>query len=158
MQNNGIDFLDVHIMIDKDGKCQRSIYRKPTNTGRYLNFDSYHHPSHNISVIDALVYRALIICDDKFIQDELKTITNTLISNGYPKNLIERRIDKMKTKLNNPIRQITEKIPRFILPYIGPTTNRLTSFLKRNLNCAFGFIPGRKIKKRSLFPQRKIKT
>jgi GIY-YIG catalytic domain len=32
-----------------------------------------------------------------------------------------------------------------ILPYMDPITHHLISYLRRNLNCDFGFIPGKKI-------------
>ncbi len=38
-----IAFLDLHIKRDNEGKLHRKVYRKPTATGRYLNFDSYHY-------------------------------------------------------------------------------------------------------------------
>ncbi|XP_021964121.1 uncharacterized protein LOC110859472 [Folsomia candida] len=136
-ENMQIPFLDVLLSRDEDGTIHKKVYRKPTHTGRYLNYHSYHHPSQKIAVIDALTYRALKICDDEFLEEELQTITESLKQNGYPRNLIQKRINRMKTKFQNQLNtdQIPEeKPPRIILPYMtNHTSTNILSTQKTEL-------------------------
>jgi hypothetical protein len=140
-----LPFLDIDQIRGNDGKIKRKVYRKKTHTGRYLNYSSYHHPSHKISVIDALLYRAFIISDDEYLEEEIKHVENSLVKNGYPLSLIKSRIERMRTRsqVQNQVKSDPNK--RMILPYMGPITHHLTSFLRRKLDCDFGFIPGLKV-------------
>jgi predicted GIY-YIG superfamily endonuclease len=66
--------------------------------------------------------------------------------NGYPLKIFELRYAKMLKKFEqNPPPSSTEKPPRIILPFIGQTTNKITAFLRRQLKCEFGYIPGQKL-------------
>jgi hypothetical protein len=143
--NGRIAFLDADLQRQENGQISRKVYRKPTNTGRYLNFQSYHHRSHKLSVIDSLMYRAITVCDDESLPNEINTIKSCLIRNGYPGRLIDERFKNMKNKLSHNIQQNEDKTPRFILPFAGKLTNRLTTFLRRSLPCKFGYVPGKKI-------------
>lgn len=54
-QNSKLPFLDLLIMRNNDGSLNFTVYRKPTNSGKYLDFCSYSHHSHKMSVIRSLV-------------------------------------------------------------------------------------------------------
>ncbi len=41
-ENGELPFQDCLIMRNPDGTVDTTVYRKPTNTGRYLNFHSSH--------------------------------------------------------------------------------------------------------------------
>ena len=49
-----IPFLDMIIKRDFVGNLSFGVYRKPTNSGRYLDYDSYHHTRHKRSVVSSL--------------------------------------------------------------------------------------------------------
>jgi hypothetical protein len=118
------------------------------HTNRYLNYNSYHHPSQNISVVNSLIYRAIRICDDEYLE-ELTFIHKSLRCNGFPNKLLTERTAKMKVRiLEGDKRNIcsTPPEPRMILPYMGPLTYRLTNYLRKMLDCEFGFLTGRKLR------------
>jgi hypothetical protein len=146
-KDDSLPFLDVLTRRKDDNTFSHSVYRKSTTTNRYLNFASYHHMSQKISVVDAQAYRALKICDAETINAELSFITSILKKNDYPSSLIEKRISSMKQKIqtNNPI-QAQNPTPRFILPYLGPITGRLTHYLRRRTSFDFGYTTGFKMK------------
>jgi hypothetical protein len=86
-----------------------------------------------------------------------------LHSNGYPKKLIRERFEKMKLRLqeskdntNNEKKPIASESARMILPFMGSLTYRLTNYIRRKLDCEFGYVPGRKL--RNLICNHKFKT
>ena len=55
----GIPFLDMKCSINSDNTICTTVYRKPTHTDRYLDWNSNHLTSANRSVIQALTHRLL---------------------------------------------------------------------------------------------------
>jgi len=86
MENFKLPFLDTMIEIKDDFHLKFSIYRKPTNTDKYLDFRSNHPTCYKLSEVDTLVNRAIKICDDETLDNELTHITKVLMMNNYPKN------------------------------------------------------------------------
>ena len=62
-QNNKISFLDVNV-IREQGKFTTSVYRKPTFSGLYTDFDSFLPDTYIISMIYSLVKRCFRICSN----------------------------------------------------------------------------------------------
>ena len=46
------------VTVKEDGSLSTSIYRKPTHTNQYLQWDSHHFIANKISVINSLLHRA----------------------------------------------------------------------------------------------------
>ena len=57
-QDGKLPFLDVLLTHDPHGTISTSVYRKPTHTDKYLDFDSHHLLSHKKSVVCNLLTRA----------------------------------------------------------------------------------------------------
>ena len=55
-------FLDIRVM-KKDGKLLTKVYRKPTHTQQYINWDSYHPKNMLLGVLKGLIHRAHVLCD-----------------------------------------------------------------------------------------------
>ena len=67
---NKLPFLDLNIIRTPSGTFKFSIYRKPTNTETYLNFDSYNPKNHKVSVVKSLIDRAFNLCSEEYLEDE----------------------------------------------------------------------------------------
>ncbi|KAI8477527.1 hypothetical protein Bbelb_447410, partial [Branchiostoma belcheri] len=66
-------------IIQEDGSLQIRIYRKPTHTDQYLNFDSNHPLDHKLGVIRTLSHRAnAIVSDPQDLETEKSHLTQAL--------------------------------------------------------------------------------
>ena len=63
--DGSLPFLDVLVIPQADGTLSTSVYRKPTYTNQYLQWDSHHAISANYSVISTLFHRAKEVCSIK---------------------------------------------------------------------------------------------
>ena len=58
-ENDGqLSFLDLNIYRKDKGLLETGVYRKPTDTDKYLAFDSHHPICHKTSVTNTLFMRA----------------------------------------------------------------------------------------------------
>ncbi|KAJ8912099.1 hypothetical protein NQ315_005435 [Exocentrus adspersus] len=103
-ENNKLPFLDV--MISKNTEInsnfQTNVYRKKTNTNRYLNFNSNHHLSIKKGVIKSLYDRAKLVSSNvNFFNQEKDHIKNILKENTYPINLVDRAFLQIENPSHN---------------------------------------------------------
>ena len=70
---NGINFLDVKIMI-QEGSIIFDMYKKPTNSGRYLNYFSNHPLAHKKGVIIGQLDRILMLSHPKFHEKNISDL------------------------------------------------------------------------------------
>lgn len=147
--NNQLSFLDVTVYRTDEGKMGTKVYRKSTHTNRYLNFASFHPKCHKISVVDSLITRALAICDNNSIKEELDFVTQQLMRNGYPKYFIKKRIDiqkgKCRYKNNQSKSSSQENAKRAILPYYGSVTDDIAAYIRDTTELELGYYPVTKI-------------
>ena len=97
--DGSIPFLDTLVTSQSDGSLQTKVYRKPTNTNQYLQWDSHHAISNKYSVISSLLHRAKDICSNKdLLEEEQMQIQRALTTCKYP----EWAINRMKVKTSTP--------------------------------------------------------
>ena len=98
-KDGAIPFLDTLLKPEADGKLSTTVYRKPTHTDQYLQWDSHHHLSAKFSVILTLSHRAQTVCSNPELLHKKKThLRNALSQCKYPK----WALDKVERKLNKP--------------------------------------------------------
>ena len=81
----------------KNGKITIEVYRKRTQTDRFLDFNSHHEKKHKISTASTLLNRACNLpstADAK--SKEVKYISDALKANGYPQSIISNILKKKK--------------------------------------------------------------
>ena len=118
-------FLDVKIC-RKNGKFVTSVYRKPTFSGVFTNYESFIPTYQKRGLLHTLLHRSFSICCDfktfHFEIDHLKTI---LIKNNYPLNFIDSCIKSFLNKLYTP-KVVVPNVPKrnvFVkLPFLGSTS------------------------------------
>ena len=98
-----------------------SVIRKPTFAELYLSWQSFAPRSRKLNLIRCLSYRALNICSDCKIEDELKVIKDIFTNNRYPEEVIEANIKFTVTRLKNKNKTFgPPKCPvHFRLPWVS---------------------------------------
>ena len=81
-----------------------SVYRKPTHTDRYLDFNSNHPKSAKCAVVRALTDRAKNVCSSpELLAEEMDHLGKVLRYNNYPKWMI-----KQGGRNNSPARRLID--------------------------------------------------
>ena len=104
--DGSLPFLDILITPDEEGKLVTSVYRKPTHTDQYLQWDSQHPISAKYSVVGTLYHRAKTISsNNEKLQQEDDHLTRALGDCNYPRWAVSR----VKMKMNNPTQKKKKK-------------------------------------------------
>lgn len=119
-RDNQLAFLDV-LITRTECRFKTSVYRKPTFTGQYLNFDSHHPYSVKHGIVRCLQHRAQTISSDSHTyHQEMTRLKNTLRRNNYPDSILS-------TKGNNRVREEndSQKPPTVCLPYMRGVSEKI---------------------------------
>ncbi|CAF1416142.1 unnamed protein product [Didymodactylos carnosus] len=143
VENNGqLPYLDVMIMRNSnDRRYDTTLYKKPTDTGLYLLYQSNQCRRYKLGLIKTLTVRILRICSTpQLIETQLKRLTDILGDNGYPSHIIRKGILEGKViakRLENPKHRKVIKLQSklrnifFTLPYFGEETFVLGQRIKK---------------------------
>ena len=143
--NNQLSFLDMKITVDETGVMSYNVFRKPSNSGKYLDFNSYHHTTQKRNVVLALKNRAHKICSENTVNREYEVINNDLKKNGYPSKFISNTQTNRNlpiTSQNTPtikyisgpyVKGASEKIGKLLLKYGTKLASKSSNTLRRNL-------------------------
>ena len=97
--------MDTIVKPEADGTLSIIVYRKPTHTDQYLQWDSHHHLSAKFSVIHTLFHRASPVCSKpELLQQEKDHLRKVPTKCKYPK----WALDKVEKRLNRSTRQVTD--------------------------------------------------
>lgn len=127
-EKKNLPFLDVMLGRRQDGTLSHTVYRKKTNTNRYLNAKSHHHPCHKKSVLHSLITRSRRLTDADHLPDELNYLRKIFENNGYSSKEISRAMNFIPTS------QIERKrsISTAIIPYASGITDKIGRMLKKH--------------------------
>ena len=81
-EDGSIQFLDTIVKPEADCTLSITVYRKPTHTYQYLQWDSHHHLSAKFSVTHTLSHRATTVCSKHELLQQEKDSPNANILNG----------------------------------------------------------------------------
>ena len=128
--DNTFAYLDLLIKRLDSGTLKFSVYRKPTNTDRYLDAGSYHPTTHKRSTADILFKRAANLCSDENVNAEVDNVKKIFKSNGYNNNIISssltgRNTPGVDSKANN------ENFKYVPSPYMKGASERAHKILQR---------------------------
>lgn len=136
IENNGqLPFLDVLVIRNTENKLEFDIYRKDTNTHRYIPNDSNHCVQHKMASFNFLIHRLLSFpLNKERFEKEKSLIKDIAVSNGYCTGPVDTMIRKRKFKETLRISstfQINRENSKFIsIPYEPRLTNGLSRIFK----------------------------
>ena len=103
--NRTMPFLDILITPGEDGSLSTSVYRNPTHTDLYLQWDIHHTLTSKYSVIGTLQHRTQIICSNPQLQPRAEDhLHSALRKCKYPNwalNKIRIKAKKAATNKDN---------------------------------------------------------
>ena len=122
-----IPFLDTLVTRKPNGEIFTSVYRKPTHTDRYLNFNSHHPTNAKRAVVHSLMDRAKNIPSTSADKEgEIKHVENALVQNGFSKKFIHNTI---RNRDNTTAEPLNQPIATTVLPYVQGVSERLVRVL-----------------------------
>ena len=131
-EDGSIPFSDTIVKPEDDGKLSITVYRKPTHTDQYLQWDSHPHLSAKYSVIHTLSHRAKTVCSrPELLQQERDHLKKVLTKCNYPKwalDKVEKRlnmftsevIDEANSQGTTAAQTVTNEVKtkgHFVIPY-----------------------------------------
>ncbi|XP_037526491.1 uncharacterized protein LOC119403645 [Rhipicephalus sanguineus] len=137
-----LPFLDALVKRDGSGLSFK-VFRKPTHTGRYLNYRSVHPASQKRSVVGSLLRRAERVCttgEDRAGDNAL--VRQEPMACGYPEYLIDsvgRQLARAVPAQSGP----TQK--RAAIPYVPGVSEPLARVL-RSYDVQAAHVPSRKLR------------
>ena len=134
-EDGAMPFLDILVTPGRDGSLSTSVYRKPTRTDLYLQWDSHHPLTSKYSVIGTLQHRANTICSNtQLLYKEEKHLNNAFKNCQYP----TWALNKIKQKIKNPgTRTTTNKNSNInqrshiVVPYYGGLSESIKNIGKK---------------------------
>ena len=107
------------------------VFRKPSFTGQYLNFQSFCSKRRKNGLIKTLFNKTKKIFFPEVFEIELNVIKEMLIKNGYPNPLIDKVFKTEISRLNYIKPFGPEKCPvLLIFPYAGENSTQIERNIK----------------------------
>jgi len=140
--NDRINFLDITIINDGHGLVF-DCYKKPSFSGRYVNFYSQHPMSQKKGIVYGLVDKVLLLSHPMFHETNLKKAIDVLLDNCFPLTFIfstiNMRIKQLFYKGNNSNKEdkkltSSAKNEYFTIPYVNSVSESFLPVCER-----FGF-------------------
>ena len=134
--DGAIPFLDILITPKDDGSLQTSVYRKPTHTDLYLQWDSHHTIPSKYSVVGTLYHRAKTICSNQeMLLKEEQHLFQALKKCKYPTwalNRVKLRCQNPSNKSKNNNQKKQNNQTRRNLYMVVPYYKGLSESIKRS--------------------------
>ena len=142
-KDNGLPFLDVYVE-RRNTHYETSVYRKPTFTGQYLRWESFSPIKRKAGLVSTLVHRALKICSNSKLKEEIHRIKEILLDNGYPESFVLKQILRKIAQFSEPKRFGPEKCPVYLrVAYTGRASLTLATNVKAAVENCYGSVTTR---------------
>ena len=97
--DGSMPFLDTLITPQEDGTLTTHVYRKPTNTDLYHQWDSHHNLACKNSMINTFTHRAKTACSNsQLLEKELHHLLEVLTRCRYTKSTTDKVLQKQEDR------------------------------------------------------------
>ena len=103
--DKSLNFLDVKVMNNGNGKYEFNVFRKKAITNVQVKPTSGHDPRILDGIFKGFVHRAFTICSKNYINEELDFLLNVFTENGYKENELKKIIEEVRKKFNQQLNQ-----------------------------------------------------
>ena len=137
-EDGSMPFLDMLIIPQEDGWFNTTIYRKPTHTDMYIQWDSQHPISSKYSVVGTLHHRAKTVCSNSSLlhqeEEHLHKVLTRCKYLTWALNRVKMKMRSTTQKKNNNQNKNTKhencQQPYIVVPYY----QGLSESVKRTCN------------------------
>ena len=133
-KENKLSFLDVEI-VGEQGRFTTTIYRKPTFSDVYTNYESFLPFAYKVGVVYTLVYRCFCSCSNwTQFHTELTFLKEIFQKNRYPANFIDICFKKFLNNIHlvkENISTVEKKHLLLVFPYLGITSLQTRSKIQQ---------------------------
>ena len=106
-KDGSIPFLDTIVKPEPDGSLSITVYRKPTHTDQYLQWDSHHHLLAKFNVINTLSHGAKTVCSrPELLEQEMDYLRKAVTKCKYP----QWALDKVEKRLNKSTSEVIDGV------------------------------------------------
>ena len=135
-----LPFLDIDIF-RSDRKFATSVYRKPTFTGLFTNFNSFIPLAYKQNLVSCLIHRIFNLCSSyENFHTQLEVVRKLINSNGFPSHMFDRIVRRFLEHTFDPrppVLTASKKIIYFCLPFTGIHSLQIRTQINRLCNAAF---------------------
>ena len=111
-ENGSIPFLDTIVKPEVDGSLSITVYRKPTTTDQYLQWDSHHNLSAKFSVINTLSHRAKTVCSNpELFKQEKEHLRKLSLNVNIPSGLWTKWSKSLTSPPVRPLMGLVARVP-----------------------------------------------
>ena len=137
--DNKLPFLDVLVSREVSSSQLKTfstnIYRKPTFSGLYTNFNSFIPESYKTGLFLSLLFRIYSICSDwSKIHLEIVNLKKIMLKNNFPSRFADRCINHFLEKLfvkKEIVLTVPKKVINISLPYLGKNSLKMRDKLTK---------------------------
>ena len=143
----------------EDGTLTSKVYRKPTHTDLYLQWDSHHNLTCKYSVVNTLTHRAKAVCSTpQLLTEELNHLEGALAKCKYPRWAFQKVLKSQESKKNKKKEKkpLTQKRCHIVVPYTKGLCESYKSICSKYGVQAY-FRGGNTLKNLLMFPRIKMK-
>ena len=128
--------LDVDVKVNNDGSFETCVWRKPTHTGLFLNFNAACPVKWKSGLNLCMLHRAKSICSSKNIFfSEVNKLKSFFLCNNYPATLFDnvfKHFLNADTDVKEKLDEDKRTICFFRVPYIDKESRRFVTSLQVN--------------------------